>query len=549
MNRNHRILNESTPRRTLILSALAVAFCVSMAYLPVLGAGWVYDDVNIVKPSPALKDFSGLVRAISADLYSQAAPRLEASPYWRPLALTSMWLDTRFANAPFILHAGNIFLHSLSTLLLVLALMRGRRDKGKAAIIAACMAAVWWGLHPQNVEAAAWISCRYDLLCAVALLCLLILRGRADSRRTILYGIVFLAGLLSKESFLFVVIVAVVMDFADRQPVRFTASRWIAVAGAITLWATARSIIGLKGLDTPTLPAILTILRVYPDTIGVYFGRVMPFVSLTISHPYAHGGMGVHTIVGIIVVIVLVSASIKFRRLGVASAIFLSGLIPAAGAMVMFHEAPERYFYVPSIGLALILGELLFAALPFIRSVGHMSKTSAAPVKRTLSAGVCAAVGITVAIGIVRLEGRLPDWYSDYTLWTAALRVDPRDPQANFNAGVAAGQCGNWDKALRAIALAAQGDPNSGRIANAYTWALLRTGDINSAVRQARHAVEVAPYQPDCWYYLAFSLHKSGNHAGEKAAVEKLLQVAPNYPGAREMFEIANRETCLQSLQ
>ena len=549
MNRNHRIFNESIPRRTLILSALAVAFCVFMAYLPVLGAGWVYDDVNIVKPSPALKDFSGLVQAISTDLYSQAAPRLEASPYWRPLALTSMWLDTRFANAPFILHAGNVFLHSLSTLLLVLVLMRGRRNKGKSAIIAACMAAVWWGLHPQNVEAVAWISCRYDLLCAVALLCLLILRWRSDSPRTILYGIVFLAGLLSKESFLFVVLVAVVLDIVDRQPVRFTASRWLAVAGAITLWVTVRGIIGLKGLDTPTLPEILTILRVYPDTIGIYFGRVIPFVSLTISHPYAPGGMGVHTIVGIIVFVVLVAASIKFRRLGVASAIFLSGLIPAAGAMVMFHEAPERYLYVPSIGLAHILGELLFAALPFIRSVGPMSKASAASVKGTLSAGVCVAVGLTVVIGIFRLEGRLPDWHSDYTLWTAALRVDPRDPQANFNVGVAAGRRGNWDEALRAIALAAQGDPNSGRIANAYTWALLRTGDFNSAVRQARHAAEVAPYQPDCWYYLAFSLYKIEDHAGVKAAVEKLLQIAPNYPGAREMFEIANRETSPQPLR
>jgi hypothetical protein len=538
-----RVSNKPQHRRALIASAIAVALGIIVAYMPILNAGWVYDDVNLIQHSPAIKDLSGLMQAISTDLYRQAAPRLEASPYWRPLALTSMWFDTRFASAPFALHAGNIFLHALSTLLLILVFIRGHRGKGKTAMIAACITAAWWGLHPQNTEAAAWISCRYDLLSAVALLCLLALPRRAGLIWTILYGIIFLAGLLSKESFLFMVVTAAVMEFADPQPIRHTAPRWIAIACVLAIWALARSSIGLKSLDTPTPAAVLTMLQVYPEAIGIYFGRILTFVPLTISHPYALGGFGVHAIVGLVVFVVFIGVSVKFRRLSVAAAIFLSGMMPATGAMVMFHEAPERYFYVPSIGLALFLGELLLIAISVIHNAGRIPNATVTPAKKNLFVVFCAAMGIFVTAGIVKLEGRLPDWHSDYTLWTAALRVDPRDPQANFNAGVAAGQHGNWDEALRTIALAAKLDPNSGRIANAYTWVLLRNGDIDSAVRQARHAAEVAPHLPDCWYYLAFALHKNGDHAGELIAVEKLLQVAPNYPGAREMLEIATRET------
>lgn len=64
--------------RTLVLVA-AVALCGSAAYLPTVASGWVWDDVNLVQPSPALRDFSGLRRAVATDLYRQAAPRLDSA--------------------------------------------------------------------------------------------------------------------------------------------------------------------------------------------------------------------------------------------------------------------------------------------------------------------------------------------------------------------------------------------------------------------------------------------------------------------------------------
>jgi Flp pilus assembly protein TadD len=148
-------------------------------------------------------------------------------------------------------------------------------------------------------------------------------------------------------------------------------------------------------------------------------------------------------------------------------------------------------------------------------------------------------VGVLIVVGLFLVERRLPDWKSDNALWSAALRVDPQDPQANYNLAIAAGRRGNWSEARRMMEIAAQGNPDSARIAGAHAWVLLKTNDIAGAIREARHATTLAPYQPDNWYYLAFALHRAGDHGGELAAIDKLLEIAPDYPRAGEAREVA----------
>ncbi|MBN1699910.1 MAG: tetratricopeptide repeat protein [Spirochaetales bacterium] len=544
--------------RVAVIAALAVF--TAAAYAPLIGAGWVYDDVNLVKPSPALKDLSGLCRSISTDLYSQAAPRLEMSPYWRPLAMASFWLDTRFGEAPGALHVGNILLHALATALLAFVILR--RHGGIAGIAAAATAAAWWAFHPQNVEPVAWISCRYDLLCGVALLGLLALPWRPGPFRASLYGLIFLAGLLSKEGFGAMAVVVVAMDFADHRTARDAAPRWVAVAIALAVWVALRAAVGIRSFDLPPPEAVLRILLNFPEAITVYIGRAIVPQPLTISHPYTSGGVfGVAA--GAAIFAAFIAAAILWRRqapssgtgsrrrnhagteagtaaavkrpLAVPAAIFLAWFVPVAGAMAMFHEVGERYLYVPSIGLALIVAELVVLAVSARRRIVRVI--------------VPAALGIVIIFGIVRVEQRLPDWKNDDTLWTAAFRVNPLDPLANHYRAISTGRRGDWNEAQRAIEIASRGDPGSGRFATTYAWVLLGKGDAAGAVREAERATILAPYQPDGWYYLAFARHKIGDHEGELAALEKLLEIAPDYPGARRMREIAacevsGREDC-----
>jgi hypothetical protein len=520
-------------QRTTVLVA-ALALCASAAYLPAMRSGWVWDDVNLVEPSPALQDLGGLRRAVATDLYRQAAPRLEESPYWRPLALASFWLDTRLGAPPRALHIGNILLHGLATALLAVVLLRRRTDGWGVA--APVLAATWWAFHPDNVETVAWISCRYELLCGVALLGLLALPWRPGVLRAVLHGLVFLAGLLSKDGFGAMLVVVAAMDWAERRSPAAAAPRWVAVGLAVAAWWAARAALGLRGFDPPPLHVLPGL---FFDAARIYFVRAIVPPPLTAGHPYAPGGaLGIA--IGGAVVVALVAAAVRRRHLAVPVAVFLAGLVPAAVAMAKFAQVPERYFYLPSIGLALLVGELVAVSLRSQRSLVRLA--------------VPLAVGLAMLAGLVRLEARLPDWRSDDALFTAALRADPEDADANFSLGVAAGIRGDWREAGRALATAQRREPHSGRIATALAWVLLRTGDIAGGLRQAERATTMPPYQPDAWYYLAMARHEAGDHAGELSAISQLLALSPAYPrawGSRALAacEVSGGLRCVEAAQ
>lgn len=508
-------------QRTTVLVA-ALALCAAAAYLPTLASGWVWDDVNLVQPSPAIQDLDGLRRAVATDLYRQAAPRLEASPYWRPLALASYWLDTRLGEPPRSLHIGNIVLHGAAAGLLALVVLRRRRDG--PGWVAPALAAAWWAFHPDNVETVAWISCRYELLCGVALLGLLALPWRPGIRRAALSGLVFLAGLLSKDGFGAMLVVVAAMDWAERRDPAAAAPRWVAVGAAVAAWWAARAALDLSGFN---LPPLHVLPGLFLDATRTYFLRALMPPPLTTGHPYAPGGaLGIA--IGGAVVAVLVAAAVRRRHLAVPVAVFLAGLVPAAVAMAKFGQVPERYFYVPSIGLALGVGDLIAASL---RSQRRLVRW-AAPI----------AVGLAALVGLLRLEARLPDWRSDDALFAAALRADPEDADANLSVGIAAGRRGDWDEARRALAVAERADPQSSRIATALAWALLRSGDVAGGLRQAERASQILPFQPDAWYYLALARHQIGDHAGELSALERLLSLSPDYPRARSSRVFAHCE-------
>jgi hypothetical protein len=525
--------------RTTIFAA-AFALGAGLAYLPAANLGWAWDDANLVRPSPALDDLEGLGRAVSTDLYRQAAPRLEASPYWRPLGLATYWLDTRIGYAPGALHVGNVLLHALAAALLALLLLRRARDAGEpvgaTALIAPAVAAAWWTFHPQNVEAVAWISCRYELLTGVALLGLLALPWRPGWGRAALHGLIFLAGLLSKDGFGALLVVIPAMDWADRRGPAAAAPRWVAIGLALAAWWGARAALGLPGFG---LPPPHEVLAYFLDAVRIYFVRALAPPALTVGHAYGPGGaLGIAG--GAVIVLGLAALVVWRRRLAAPVAVFLAGLVPAAVAMGKFGEVPERYLYLPSIGLAVIVAEAVAAGL--------------AVRWRLLRWGAPAAVAILAMVGLVRIERRLPDWQDDDALFAAALRVNSEDPQANLYVGMDAGRRGAWAEARRALEIAQRADPTSGRIAGALAWAMLRTGDAAAALPHAERATAEAPHEPNGWYYLARARHATGDHAGELAAIERILELSPEFPDARfaravAACEVSGRTDCVQAVR
>jgi hypothetical protein len=499
---------------------MLLVVAVASLYLPALGAEFVWDDLGLVKPSPALRDLKGLRDAVSTDLYRQADASLRASSYWRPLAMVSFWLDTRMGEPPRSLHAGNIVLHVIATVLLFLVLLR---RPGDGRVFASTLVAAWWALHPEQVEAVSWISCRYELLSAVALLGLLTLPWRPGTANAIAHGLLFLAGLLSKDAFLPVALVLAADDWAERRSRRSIAPRWAAFGAAVGIWAVARV---LLAIPAPELPSPSSLAADVLGSASVYAWRAIHPLPLTTAHPYASGDRTM-LVAGAAILVALALAAARNRRFAVPGAVFVAGILPAALALRSFGVAPERYFYIPSIGLALLLRE-------------GLREIEASP--QAIRVASLAAVAASCLVGLFPAVARVREWRTGSTLFAATLRVDPQDPQANLVLANEAGLAGRWEDARVMLERAQERDPDSARVANALARIHLERHDARGAVAQAERATTLEPDRPQAWLYLAWAHHLAGEHARELKALDRALQLSPGYAEARIAREKAEGE-------
>jgi len=181
-----------------ILGAVALVTIVFVCYAPSLPGGFLWDDDSNLTDNPTLRSARGL-------RYIWTAPRVNQQYY--PLTHSSFWVEYQvwelWATGYRIT---NLLLHGIVALLLWTALRR-------LAVPGAWVAAAVFAVHPLNVETAAWITERKNLLSAVlyfaALLAYLRFAGldgrEAPRRRWAVYGaslLLFVLALLSKTAVL-----------------------------------------------------------------------------------------------------------------------------------------------------------------------------------------------------------------------------------------------------------------------------------------------------------------------------------------------------------
>ena len=498
-----------------------VALLAALVYLPTVRNGYVWDDGQYVKPLVELSARE-LPRALRSDLYA-VDPSDAPSGYHRPLASLTLWLNGHLGGAA-ALHAGNVALHALAAALLVLLII-GRL--GREATVPAMLAALLWALHPESSETVAWISTRYDLLTAVFALLLLLLPWRAGWARAALHGLIFFCGLLCKEGFVALFAVVIVDDWAARRPLRAAMPRVLSVSLSIAVWMGLRALLSIGTIAPPLGGAWRQIL----SAVAIYLGRAVWPLPLTISHPYVSlPPLGLA--IGAATATALVGMALRARHLAPAVALILAPLGAQALAMGLLGIAPERYFYLPSVGLAFIAAALLLSLAGRRRSFAIW----------------CGAFALAAALGAVAIESRLPDWRDDRALFTSAAVHDPSDPLANLYLGISAGLEGHPEESKRLLRRARERAPENARIANALAWAELKSGDGEAAKAEARRAVSLNPRLPQARLTLASAYHLTGAHFAERVEVEQALKLSPRFREARISRILANCEVDRRAL-
>ncbi len=117
-----------------------------LVFLPILGAGFVWDDATLIVDNPHTASLSAALRAFGGDLWAGLGEADDASSYYRPLLTLDLALDRAFFGlSPAWHHARSLGWH----LLAVGGLLGFLRRLGVGPVAAAAAASLL-ALHPAG---------------------------------------------------------------------------------------------------------------------------------------------------------------------------------------------------------------------------------------------------------------------------------------------------------------------------------------------------------------------------------------------------------------
>ena len=460
------------------------------------------------------------------------------SSNWHPLTWISHMMDCQFYG----LKAGghhftNVFLHTLTTILLFLVLRRMTRMLWRSAFVAAIFA-----VHPLHVESVAWIAERKDVLSGLFFVLTIGAYVRYARRPWSIgrYGFVmllYLLGLMCKPMLVTLPLVLVLLDywplnrfqfqnksqpafrfFGHLIPKRLILEKLpliaLAVAScAITIFAQTNSI--------GTFQSVPFHLRLGNSLISyaVYLRQMFWPSGLAILYPITSETIAIPEVMASLFLLIVISvAAYLLRR---RCPYFVTGwlwylimLVPVIGILQVGTQArADRYTYLPQIGLYALL---TWAAADLCAKWRH---------RRVILGGVSA---IVLGALIFCAREQTSYWQNSETLWTHTIACTSGNFIAHYNLGDVLLQKGELDGAIIHFQKALEIRPDSGETYNNLGNALLQKGEIDEAMVQLQNALRYKPDDSEAYYNLGNALLQKNNVEEAIANYKKALQINPN---------------------
>ncbi len=558
------------------IGGLVPALLSLVFYLPALGNGFAWDDLDHVAKNPWIRtlDLSTLKWMFTN----------RSGSYWMPLTWLSFWLDQAWGGLqPLHFHATNILLHALNTYLVfrltyrLIALTQKTEPapeilrRGSLGLPTAFLTSLLFGLHPLHVESVAWIMERKDVLYASFYLGgLLAYLGYAtqQSHRTLRLTatwVLFLLALMSKPMAVTFPLALWVLDYYPLRRTRpLSAPNFLEKA----LFLLPALLLGLSMVRTPTVPYAYSMTRdltplfrfmnacrsllFYPFKMAlpINLSPLVPFPATGNAWPGFQYPLSVLA-VGLLTY-VLWRVRDKRPWLLAAWAYYILSLVPVLGILQQAgsQAAADRYTYLPCLGFFMPISAWVASKFLDRKGLGRLGYGILALVLGTLtlqqikvwkdSQSVFERVVALYPDRDPWIHINLADLYVDQNRTGDALReyaraaaLPPIWAQARALAGhasVLAGM-GQTDLAFRELQEAVGLDPNCAP-AHQDLWVLYGRGKkYREALAEIRAAIVVEPGNPENFNKLALTYDLMGDSDGAVTAYETCIQLDPKNTG------------------
>ena len=522
------------PARWGIVVVLALTFAV---YIPTLRYQFVHDDRGQIVENPAVHSWRAIPTYFTSHVWAAVMPE-ELGNYYRPLFL--LWLrinDAVFGNQAWGWHLTTILSHVLTTLLVYLLAWRlGIGSDG------ALLAALIFGLHPAHIEAVAWISGVTEPLLGIFLIAsfLSYVQSRVEGARALKWKaislVLFALAMLEKETALILPGLLLVYEwiFGVEWGRPLEVRRILTWCGGalgkiwpyfflVALYVPAR-IYALKGFNHPVTPLSTGLLLfTWPSLMGFWVRHLIWPAGLSTFYDFpavVHPTLRNFILPAIFDVCVGLAlfACVRSSRPAAFFAVWLVlPLIPLLNLRVFVANdfAHDRYLYLPSVGLAVLMAMLLKKAC--WRSPRWLGIPAS-----LLAAGLCLTAALSY--GTITESSYFRD---NLTFYAYNLTKAPHNPDAEANYATVLAEGGQYGPALEKFLDVVNRHPNHWAATYDLAFTYYKMGNMPEAEKYFLQAIRINPNKPDEYLYLGMTRFKSGRTAEAIASLRQAIALRP----------------------
>src|ERR1044071_5565747 len=488
------------------------------------------------------------------------------SSNWHPLTWISHMLDCQlFGLNAGVHHLENAVIHIVNTLLLLAFLNRTTKAFWHSTFVASLFA-----LHPAHVESVAWISERKDVLSTFFFLLTLLAyneyvagrklntggqavfsmwRRHSPSMFYILSLALFAMGLLSKPMVVTLPFVLVLIDYWPLQRFQLSgiktigAQDWLSllkekslflilsfVSCVLTIWAQD------KGHSIASLAKIPLWNRVVHAVVSYssYLGKLFWPTKLAVCYPLPSGTeYGLATISALVLTGISIMA-VTWRN---SRPYFLTGwlwyiltLLPVIGFVQVGEQAlADRYTYIPSIGVFIVLSWLLAEMTERLKAGGGVRIQQRAASARVIFAGLSI---LLLSACTLRSHTQIKTWRNTKTLFEHALEVTDGNFMAHTGLGALLVREGNLKEAMEHLKRSIELNPTYPTTLLEPGNALYENGQKTEGIEYLKKLMAVARDDPEAIDTYALVLMKEKDFSEAERFFQEALAIRPNFPEA-----------------
>jgi hypothetical protein len=537
----HAEVSATAQRAPSWLGIAAVLVLTFAVYSPTLRYQFVHDDRGQIVENPAVHSWRAVPSYFTSYVWAGVLPG-QLGNYYRPLFL--LWLrinEVICGSHAWGWHLSTILAHLLTTFLVYLLAERVAISRDVALL-----AALIFGLHPAHIEAVAWISGVTEPLLGVlfigSFLCYLQAQrgGERALRWKVSSLVLFALAMLEKETALIFAGLLAVYEWiagpawgGPLHPRKVLA--WCGGAirkiwpylFLILLYLPAR-IHALKGFShtvTPIGPE--QVLLTWPSLVWFWIRHLVWPVGLSTFYDFpavTHPALSDFTLPAILVVctgIVLLACARRSRTVAFFAAWLVLPLIPLLNIRVFMADdfAHDRYLYLPSVGLAVLVAVALKKAC-----VGQ-PRWLGMPVSLLVTATCLAAA---LGYGTFAQSFYFKD---NLTFYAYNLAKAPHNRYGQVNYAAVLGEQGRYGPAWETLSDVVRRNPAFWPAVYNLAFTYYKLGNLPEAERYFLEAIRISPNRPDAYAYLGLTHFRMGRAEEAIADVRQAIAIRPNGSG------------------